>query len=62
VDAMERECWSGGGGSVVVPRLHRLDAVDLGSRKHGDVPRSTCHIDMCLAGCSGHVDRLTKSC
>jgi hypothetical protein len=23
VDDLERECWSGGGGSVVFPRLHR---------------------------------------
>jgi hypothetical protein len=29
-------------------RLHRWEAVDLGPRQHEDVPRSTCHNDMCL--------------
>jgi hypothetical protein len=60
VGALERGCWSGGGGSVVIPRLCWWDAVVLGPRKHGDVPRSTCHSDMCLAACSGPVHRLTK--
>jgi hypothetical protein len=60
VGALERGCWSGGGGSIVIPRLQRWDAVVLDPRKHGDVPRSTCHNDMCLAACSGPVHRLTK--
>jgi hypothetical protein len=46
VDALERGFLSEGGGSIILPRLHQWDAVDLGLRKHGDVPQSTCHIDM----------------
>jgi hypothetical protein len=46
VDALEREGLSGGGGSVVILRLRRRDAVDLGPRQHGDIHRrhatSTC--------------------
>jgi hypothetical protein len=60
VGALERGCWSGGGGSVVIPQLHRWDAVVLSPRKHGDVPRSTCHGDMCFPACSRPVHRLTK--
>jgi hypothetical protein len=60
VDALERVSWSGGDASIVVPRFRRWDVVDLGSRKHGDVPRSTCHNDMCLVSCSGLVHRLIK--
>jgi hypothetical protein len=60
VGALERGCWSGGGGSIVIPRLHRWNAVVLDRRKHGDVPRSMCHSDMCLDACSGSVHRLTK--
>jgi hypothetical protein len=52
---------SKGGGSVVIPQLGRFDTADLGLRQHGDVPHSTCHIDMCLVTCSGHVHRLTNS-
>jgi hypothetical protein len=43
---LERGYWSGGGGSVLLPRLFRRDVVDLGLKKHMDVPRSTCHNDM----------------
>jgi hypothetical protein len=46
VDALERGFLSEGGRSIILPRLHQWDAVDLGLRKHGDVPQSTCHIDM----------------
>jgi hypothetical protein len=51
VDALERRCWSKGDGSAVISRLHRWNVVDLSSRQHGDVLRSTCHNDMCLAAC-----------
>jgi hypothetical protein len=60
VDALEQGCWSRGGGSVVISQLRWWDAVVLGPMQHGDVPRSTCHIDMCLAACSRYVHRLTK--
>jgi hypothetical protein len=45
---------------AVLPRLRRWDAVDLDLKQHGDVLRSTCHNDMCLAACGGPVHRLTK--
>jgi hypothetical protein len=32
VDALEQGCWSRGGELVVIPRLRRWDAVDLGPR------------------------------
>jgi hypothetical protein len=57
---LEQGCWSGGGGFVVLLRLSRWEATDLSPRQHGDVPRSTCHSDMCLAACSMFVHRLTK--
>jgi hypothetical protein len=57
---LERGCLFGGGGFVVLLRLYRWEAIDVGPRQHGDVPRSTCHNDMCLAACSRPVHRLTK--
>jgi hypothetical protein len=36
---------------------YRWEAEDLDLRQHGDVPRSTCHNDMCHAACSGSVKR-----
>jgi hypothetical protein len=60
VDALEQGCCSGGGGSVVISQLRRWDVVVLGPMQHKDVPRSTCHSDMCLAACSGPFHRLTK--
>jgi hypothetical protein len=38
VGALERGCWFGGRGSVIVARLHRWDAVALGPRQHGNIP------------------------
>jgi hypothetical protein len=32
VDALEQGCWSGGGGIVIIPRLRRWVAADLGPR------------------------------
>jgi hypothetical protein len=29
MDALEQGCWSGGGGSIAVHRLHRRDVMDL---------------------------------
>jgi hypothetical protein len=57
---LERGCCSGSGGFVVLLRLRRWEATDLGLRQHGDVPWSTCHNDMCLDACSRPVDQLTK--
>jgi hypothetical protein len=62
VVSLEQRYWSGGGGFTVLLRLHRWEAADLGPRQHGDIPRSTCHNDMCLAACSRPVHRLTKPC
>jgi hypothetical protein len=52
VGALEHRCWSGGGGFVVIPRVRVWDMISLGSMKHGDIPRSTCHSEMCLVACS----------
>jgi hypothetical protein len=60
VISLEQGCWSGGGGSAVLHRLHRWEAADLDPGQHRDVPRSTCHIDMCLAACNRLLHRLTK--
>jgi hypothetical protein len=47
VEALERGfCSEGGGGYVILPRLCRWDAIDLGLTKQGGVSWSTCHIDM----------------
>jgi hypothetical protein len=62
VVSLEWGCWSGDGWSIVLLRLCRWKVMDLGPRQHGDVPQSTCHSDMCLAACSGPVNRLTKPC
>jgi hypothetical protein len=62
VGALEHGCWSGGGGSIVIPRLRRWDTMALGPIKHGDIPRSTCHNDMCLLACSRPIHRLKKPC
>jgi hypothetical protein len=35
VGALEHGCWSGGGGSVVIPRLRRWYTMALGPMKHG---------------------------
>jgi hypothetical protein len=60
VVSLERGCLSEGGESVVLPGLRRWETMGLGPRQHGDVPLSTCHIDICLATCSRFVHRLTK--
>jgi hypothetical protein len=52
VVSLERGCWSEGGGSAILPRLYRWETAGLCPRQHGDVPRSTCHSDMCLVACS----------
>jgi hypothetical protein len=48
VDTWEQGCWSGGGGSIVIPRLCRSDVVDLGPRVHGDVP-GRCATTTCVS-------------
>jgi hypothetical protein len=53
---------SGGGESIVLLQLRWWEEVDLDPRQHGDVPRSTCHNNMCLATCSRPIHPLTKSC
>jgi hypothetical protein len=35
---LERGCWYGGGGFVVLPRLRRWEATDLGPRQYGMSP------------------------
>jgi hypothetical protein len=57
---LEWGCWSGGGGSAILLWLRQWEAIVLCRRHHGDVLRSTCHSDLCLAACSGSVHRLTK--
>jgi hypothetical protein len=50
-----------GSGSIVTPRLHRWDKVDLGPRKHGDIAGRRATVTcMCLAACGGPVHQLTK--
>jgi hypothetical protein len=56
VDALERECCSGGGG------YHYSLISSMGCNGSWSIPWSTCHIDMCIAACSGPVYRHTKSC
>jgi hypothetical protein len=53
VDALVQGGWSGGGGSVVIPRLCRWNAADLGPRQHGDVPgrHATATCALLLAVC-----------
>jgi hypothetical protein len=41
--SLERECWSGSGGSIVLLRLRRWEVASLGPRQHEDIPRLTCH-------------------
>jgi hypothetical protein len=36
VDALDRGCWFGGGGSIVIPQLHGWDAMVFGPRQHTD--------------------------
>jgi hypothetical protein len=60
VVSLEQGYWSGGGGSVVPLRQRRREAADQGPRKHGDVPWSMCHSDMCLIACNMTVHRLTR--
>jgi hypothetical protein len=60
VVSLERGCWSRGGGSAILPRLRRWEMMGLGPRNHADVPRSTCHSDMCFVACSRPIHRLTK--
>jgi hypothetical protein len=48
VFSLEQGYWSKGGGFADLLRLHRWKTMDLGPRQHEDIPRSTCHIDMCL--------------
>jgi hypothetical protein len=62
VISLEQGCWSGNGGSVVHLWLCQWEAADIGLRQHEDIPRSTCHNDMCLVACSGPVHRLAKPC
>jgi hypothetical protein len=52
VNALERGCWYGDGGFVVISRRSGGDAVDLGPRQQEDVPPSMCHNDMWIAACS----------
>lgn len=39
MDALERRCWFGGGGSIIISQRHRWDAMDLVKWQHGDILR-----------------------
>jgi hypothetical protein len=64
VDALERRCWSEGGGSIVIPRLHRWDAVDLSPRQHVNIPSrratTTCALRLHCAYSLTHKNLFSK--